>query len=285
MDSIVLKENELKRLKEYPLDKIINVESVIYYYKKDCINNASLLLKKLYLTDEKRVSRKIETVETLQKSELSEYKELVIPQDVVSIKGIKSGFTIKEVIDCINFQLILDDYKIPTHKKIEVLKKVGSLLERVQSSKQEFYFGDLHASNILVDSDGEISIVDLDSSAISRKKPIESKYIAIDKKTHNIPKYKINKAKRMYPSIDSDIYYYNTMVLNVIAGRPINRISIPEYYDYLNFLDDKGISLNILDILSNHYSNKSNESLCPYLDELPNQIGKEQFKVYKLLKK
>lgn len=285
MMSIVLKESELKRLKEYPLDKrIMNTESIIYYYKRDYKTNETLLLKKLYDTRDKKVERKISTIETLQKSPLMEYKELVIPEDIISIQGIKSGFTIKEIANNTNLELILNNKEISTSKKIELLKKIGDLLNRVNSSNQEFYFGDLQPSNILVDEENNIYVVDLDSSAVNRKKPLETKYIVFDKKTHDVRKYKVNKAKRAYPSQDIDIFCYNTMVLNTIAGEPIHRTTIPEFYDYLNYLDDKGISRDILDIFSNHYSNKPNESVYPYLDELPKQIGKEQHKIYRMIK-
>lgn len=285
MISLVLKESELKRLKEYPLDNnIVNTESIIYYYKRDYFTGENLLLKKLYDTRDTKVERKIKTIETLQESPLMEYKELVIPQDVISIQGIKSGFTIKEITNNTNLQLILNNNNISTSKKIELLKKIGELLNKVTSQEQEFYFGDLQPSNILVDEEDNIFVVDLDSSAVNRKKPLETKYIVFDHKTHDVRKYKVNKAKRAYPSKDIDIYCFNTMVLNTIAGEPIHRTTIPEYYEYLNYLDDKGISRDILDIFSNHYSNKPNESVYPYLDELPKQIGKEQYKVYKMIK-
>ena len=286
MISLVLKESELKKLKKYPLDnEIVNSESIIYYYKKDFINDKTLLIKNLYDTRESKVERKIKTIETLQDSPLMDYKELVIPEDVISIRGVKSGFTIKEIVNNTNLQLIINDSKIPTSKKIEILKKVGELLNRVYSQEQEFYFGDLQPSNILVDNNNDIYVVDLDSSAVNRKKPLETKYIIFDHKTHDIKKYKVNKAHRAYPSKDIDIYCYNTMVLHTIAGQALHRTTIPEFYDYLNYLDDKGISKNILDIISNHYSNKPNESVYPYLDELPEQIGKESYNVYKLVKK
>lgn len=286
MISVVIKENELKRLKKYPLPNgIVNSESIIYYYKEDVINNQRLLLKKLYDTNESKVQRKIQTIETLQNSPLMDYKELVIPKDVISIKGVKSGFIIREILNNTNFQLIINNNKISTSKKIEILKKVGELLNRVSTSSQEFYFGDLQPSNILVDEDDNIYVVDLDSSAVNRKKPLESKYIIFDHKTHSVKKYKVNKAKRAYPSRNIDIYCYNTMILNTIAGESIHRTDISEFYDYLNYLDDKGISRNILDIFCNHYSEKPNESVYPYLDELPRQIGKESYKVYKMLKK
>ena len=184
MKEIALKESDVSRLKEYPLHGIISTESKIYYYKKDPDWQTQHLFKRLYLTDEKRVYRKERTIEELQRSELSTYPELVLPEEIVTIQGIKSGFTIKEITDCKNLHLFLNDKKIPPKDKIVVLKKIGELLRKVQSSNQEFYFGDLQEYNFLVNDDLDIFAVDLDSSAITRKKPLETKYIIIDRNTN-----------------------------------------------------------------------------------------------------
>ena len=106
IEEISLKSSDIDKLKEYPLHDIFCTESQIFYYKMDNDRN-NILLKKLFVTDEKRVNRKIQTVEALQNSELSTYKELVIPDEVVSIGGINSGFTIKEVNDCVNLSNFL----------------------------------------------------------------------------------------------------------------------------------------------------------------------------------
>ena len=114
----------MAKLKEYPLHDILCTESQIYYYKKDRQRN-SILLKKLFVTDEKRVKRKVNTIEVLQNSELSTYKELIIPEKVVSIGGIQSGFTIKEVNDCTNLYSFLRSKKVSDQDKLLVLKKIA----------------------------------------------------------------------------------------------------------------------------------------------------------------
>mgnify|MGYP007069957882 CR=1 FL=1 len=112
MKEIALKESDIYKLKPYPLDGIWSTESEIFYYKKDKDWTNSTLLKKLYITDAKRVRRKEETIKALQESELSSYKELVIPDSIVTIGGVKSGFTIPEVLDSTNLSLILDNRRI-----------------------------------------------------------------------------------------------------------------------------------------------------------------------------
>jgi len=285
MKEIALKESDISKLKEYPLNGIISTESNIYYYKKEPEWTKTKLLKKLYLTDEKRVYRKERTIDALQRSELSTYKELVIPEQIVTIQGIKSGFTIEEITDSMNLSLFLKDKKIPNTDKLLVLKKIGELLRRVQSCNQEFYFGDLQEFNFLVNKNLDIYVVDLDSSAISRTKPLETKYISIDKKTHQVPKYKVNRARRCYPNKDIDTYCYNTLVLNYLAGQPLHRLSFEEYTDYLIYLDECDFPKEFIDIYYNHYSDKSNESVLDYLDDLPKDYGRAYYGVHKALQK
>ena len=284
MQEISLTENYINRLKKYPLDGIFSTESVILYYKKDKDWNNSILIKKLYFTEEKKVQRKIDTITAIHDSELSQYKELVLPEKIIKIGGIKSGFTIPEVTNSINLSLILKDRKIHDNTKVELLKKIGELLKRVEHQKQEFYFGDLQEFNFLIDKLGNIYVVDLDSSAVTRKLPLETKYIIIDKKTHNVNKYKVNKATRSYPSKNTDIFCYNTMVLNYLAGRRITGLDYDEYYDYIEYLEDIGIPKQMIDIYINHYTDKDNEIVSDYLDEIPS-VPRADYKVYQAIKK
>ena len=286
MKEIALKESDISKLKEYPLDGIWSTESKIFYYKRDKDKDwsNSTLLKKLYITKEERVNRKIETINALQDSELATYKELVIPDEMVIIGGVKGGFTIREIMNSDNLSLILNNKKIPDTTKIELLKKIGELVRRVQSQAQEFYFGDLQDFNFLVDKEGNIYVIDLDSSAVNQELPLETKFIIIDKKTHNINKYRVDEEHRSYPSIDTDIYCYNTMVLNYLAGKKIHRLTYGEFYDYIEYLKKIGIPKPMIDIYINHYTDKENELVVDYLDEIPS-IPKADYGVYTYLKR
>lgn len=285
MNEIALKESDVSKLKKYPLDGIWSTESTIYYYKHDSDMN-SILIKKLFITDSKRVMRKIDTLKAIRDSELSTYKELVIPDGIVVVGGVKAGFTIPEVQNSVNLHSFLVDRRKPNKDKIEVLKKIGELLRRVQCQKQDFYFGDLQEYNFLVGKHNEISAVDLDSSSVTRKKPLETKYIVLDKKTHGISKYKVNRATRSYPSISNDNYCYNTMVLNFLAGQQIHRLTFEEHFDYINYLADIGvIPREMQEIYINHYTDKPNESVLDYLDSIPIQYERGSYNVFKALQK
>ena len=285
MEEIALKESDLDKLKEYPLDDVICSESNIFYFKKD-FDTSNLLFKKLFITTPKRVDRKIETIKVIRDSELSTYKELILPEEIVVVGGVRTGFTIREVENSTNLHVFLNDNNIPNTRKIKVLKKIGELLERVHKQNQEFYIVDLQDYNFLVDENDEIDVVDLDSSAVSRKTPLESKYIVIDQKTRNVNKYKLNKAGRTYPNLNVDNYCFNVMVLNYLAGRPLHRLEFWEYFDYVDYLRNVGIiNDKMLYIYANQYSEKYNEPITEYLDLIPESINRGSYDVYSALQK
>lgn len=284
MREITLTESCVRKLKRYPLSNILSSESTLYYFKKNQ-DRSNILFKKLYRTDDKIVNRKLSTIERLQNSDFAKYPELVIPEDYVTIGGVKSGFMIKEVTDCTNLHLFLESKTISRTDKIEVLKKIGELLKKVQSQGQEFYFGDLQSYNFLIGKDLSIYVVDLDSSAIRDDEKLEAKYIILDQKAQKVSKYRADNSGRIYPSTDTDIFCYNTMVLNHLAGRPLHRLSFDDYYQYICYLKDCAIPQEMIDIYANIYTDKKNESVGDYLDFLPTDYPRVDYRVYSSLKK
>ncbi|MBR5370061.1 MAG: hypothetical protein IK137_02020 [Bacilli bacterium] len=285
MNEIALKESDVSKLKKYPLDGIWSSESIIYYYKKDD-NMNSILIKKLHITDTKLVNKKIDTIKRIKDSELSEYKELILPEDIIVVGGIKAGFTISEVIDSTTLGELLKNKKIPNSTKLEALKKVGELIRKVQCQNQEFYFGDVHEFNFLIGKNQEISVIDLDSASVSKKRLGISTYIVMDQKTHNISKYRVKNYVNSYPSISTDNYCYNTMVLNFLAGERLYKLSYDEYFAYIEYLYDVGIiPSEMRDIYINHYTDKKNKLVVDYLDKVPTSYERGCYNVYKALQK
>lgn len=283
MKTISLTRSNISRLKPYPLDKVICSEAKIYYYKHDKNNN--VLLKKLYYTDNDYIQRKIDTLEEVQDSDIVNFNELVFPNAIVTVQGENIGFTINEVKDCVNLHLFLEDKRINSQIKIEVLKRIGKLLEKVQMANQEFYFGDLQSYNFLVNSNYDIFVVDLDSSATKTTDLLTSKYVVLDEKTRDTLKYNVNSEGKIHPSIDGDIFCYNTLVLNYLSGMLTHRLSFEEFYDYIDYLEDCHLPKGMTDAFLYQYSERKNESVFPYLADLPDDYGRVHYNVYKALRK
>ena len=277
MKKIRLTQAELSRLVEYP-NVFLSTESKIYYYKRN------LLLKKLYLTDDQTINRKVFTLETINNSPLVEFEELVIPDKIAVAGGKNIGFTIKEVKG-ITLQELLNS-NIPSSDKISLLRRVGEVLRKIESCDQEFYFNDLQGYNIIVDKNGELRFIDLDSSSVNKDNAVQSYYLNTDRKVVNMNKYRFNAHGIPYPDTNNDLLSYSTMILNTIADFKTGRLSIGDYYNYLSYLDDLGFDDELLDIFVNLYSEKENVNPVDYLDTLKgNDLEKAKYIRYKALKK
>ena len=284
MNKISLKGSEIDRLKLYPTGSIMSTESKIYYYKH--YDSKNLLIKKLYLTDKDIFKRKIDTLEDINSSELSNFEELVIPEDLVVVRGKNIGFTIREITDSTNLGLILNDPKVSIEKKILLLKKIGELLNKTMSCDKEFYINDLQPFNFLVDKDDNIRVVDLDSSATNSNNPLISFYMTLDKKNRQIDKYHVTDDGLSYPDKNSDLFCYNMMILNTISGNNIYRLNFEEFYNYLYYLSSIGMNSDLVESFATLYENKDNTNPVDYLSNINNEsLYRSNYNIYKLNKK
>ena len=259
MKEIFIKERELEKLKEYELNNsIVTSESRLYYLKK-YYNKPNVLLKKLFKPTDKIMDTKIQTINTISKrKDLKELSELVIPKELAIARGKAIGFSMNEVENTENLGVILNDKNIPFSKKIELLEKVGKLVHKTTNLDKDFFFGDLHEFNFIVDKDDKIYAVDLDSSAINDNTQIESKFLVLDYKLRHIKKYHSLYGVPL-PDKNSDIYCYNMMVINALADVKTQWLKYDDYYNYIEYLSNLGVKDNIIEPLSKMYTEHNNE--------------------------
>ncbi len=284
MNSISLKGSEVDKLKLYPIGNIMSTESKIYYYKH--YDSKNLLIKKLFITDKDVFKRKIDTIEDINSSELSNFEELVIPEDLVVVRGKKIGFTIREITDSTNLGFILNDSNVSIEKKILLLKKIGELLNKTMSCDKDCYINDLQPFNFLVDKDDNIRVVDLDSSATNSNNPLISFYMTLDKKTRQVNKYHVTEDGLSYPDKNSDLFCYNMMILNTISGNKIHKLNFDEFYNYLFYLSSIGMNCDLVESFVTLYENKDNINPVDYLSNINKEsLYRSHYNVYKLNKK
>ena len=280
MNKILLTKKELNRLKRYPTGNTISTESRLYYYKDN------KLIKKFFRRENKNLDKKIKTIDDINNSEISNIDELVIPKELVIVQGENIGFTIKEITNSTTLSSILDNPKIDLEKKVELLKKVGKLLQKTMSSKKEFYINDLQPYNILVDENNNIKLIDLDSSATTSKDPLISYYMTLDKKAEYIDKYHINEDGTSYPDYNSDLLCYNYMILNTISNNRIHRLDFDDYYNYLYYLESIGMNKDLINSFTTLYENKDNINPVEYLSNIDREpLYRSSYNIYKLTKK
>lgn len=218
-----------------------------HYYGKE------KLLKKLHRTDGIIFANKLYTIEALNANKDSMPSNFVLPESLVSINKKIEAFTMK-YIKGINLSVILNNPDITYEEKIHYLKSIGRILEQMQNIRKytnlnNFYLGDIHEDNFLVERDKqEIYIVDLDSCKIAGNKSFPGRYLT----NSSLIKYNNTKYQTLSQTDDladykidenTDIYCYIIMILNYLYDGRVDRLSLDKFYDFINYLED--IKVNI----------------------------------------
>lgn len=242
------------------------------------------LLKKLHRTDGIIFANKLYTIEALNANKDSMPSNFVLPESLVSINKKIEAFTMK-YIKGINLSVILNNPDITYEEKIHYLKSIGRILEQMQNIRKytnlnNFYLGDIHEDNFLVERDKqEIYIVDLDSCKIAGNKSFPGRYLT----NSSLIKYNNTKYQTLSQTDDladykidenTDIYCYIIMILNYLYDGRVDRLSLDKFYDFINYLEDIKVNIELIECFNKIVVGGNNINPCNYLDTLtPKQVA------------
>lgn len=242
------------------------------------------LLKKLHRTDGIIFANKLYTIEALNANKDSMPSNFVLPESLVSINKKIEAFTMK-YIKGINLSVILNNPDITYEEKIHYLKSIGRILEQMQNIRKytnlnNFYLGDIHEDNFLVERDKqEIYIVDLDSCKIAGNKSFPGRYLT----NSSLIKYNNTKYQTLSQTDDladykidenTDIYCYIIMILNYLYDGRVDRLSLDKFYDFINYLEDIKVNIELVECFNKIVVGGNNINPCNYLDTLtPKQVA------------
>lgn len=242
------------------------------------------LLKKLLRTDGIIFANKLYTIEALNANKDSMPSNFVLPESLVSINKKIEAFTMK-YIKGINLSVILNNPDITYEEKIHYLKSIGRILEQMQNIRKytnlnNFYLGDIHEDNFLVERDKqEIYIVDLDSCKIAGNKSFPGRYLT----NSSLIKYNNTKYQTLSQTDDladykidenTDIYCYIIMILNYLYDGRVDRLSLDKFYDFINYLEDIKVNIELIECFNKIVVGGNNINPCNYLDTLtPKQVA------------
>ena len=289
MKVLNISRKEFDKLQQLQLDgNIFNSECTLYILK-DKINK-KYAFKKLYNDSGFRFSNKLFTLnELIDNNSKINMDTLVMPKRLVAIDNKVSGF-IMPYINGINFQTVLDSNNYLHEDKIEYLKQIGIILEQMKKVREttdieEFYLNDIHENNFVLDKQtNTIKVVDMDSCKINGNYTFPSRYLSIFSNISNFSKYEKEKecdcGGYYKPNEDTDLYCYIIMILNYISDARVNSLTMENFWGYLLYLRNMGISYELLDKIALIYSNEKNINIYEYLDELCYFEGKTSYKKY-----
>lgn len=261
---------------------ILNTECDVY---KFVYKDKNMVLKKLFYTDGIRFANKLYTLEALSTNREYIPSNFVLPEFLVSVNKIIQGFAMNYVKGD-NLSLVLSDKLFDVEEKKYYLKSIGRILEQMKrirntTSLKDFYLGDLHEDNFMVDvNKKEVYVTDLDSAKILGNQSSPGRYLTPFALLNNASetKYKRTNGDCLTDyrvDENTDIYCYVIVILNYLYNGKINNVGIDEFYRFMSYLNDIGVDKELINCFERILTNSDNINPCDYLDTLtPKQIGK-----------
>lgn len=243
------------------------------------------LLKKLYRTNGIIFANKLYTIEALNSNKDNIPSNFIVPEVLVSINKQIEAFTMK-YIKGTNLSIILNEPTITYEEKINYLKSIGNILEQMKNIRKytelkDFYIGDIHEDNFLVDTEKqEIFVADLDSCKIADNKSFPGRYLTTASLLrYNEIKYSLldepDRIADYKVTEETDIYCYIIMILNYLYDGRVDRLSIEEFYRFINYLDDIEVNKELIENFEKIVVGAPNVNPVNYLDKLSSkQIAK-----------
>mgnify|MGYP004528368277 CR=1 FL=1 len=243
------------------------------------------LLKKLYRTNGIIFANKLYTIEALNSNKDNIPSNFIVPEVLVSINKQIEAFTMK-YIKGTNLSIILNEPTITYEEKINYLKSIGNILEQMKNIRKytelkDFYIGDIHEDNFLVDTEKqEIFVADLDSCKIADNKSFPGRYLTTASLLrYNEIKYSLldepDRIADYKVTEETDIYCYIIMILNYLYYGRVDRLSIEEFYRFINYLDDIEVNKELIENFEKIVVGAPNVNPVNYLDTLSlKQIAK-----------
>lgn len=307
METINLTKKRFESLECYDLPNyVFNTEGTLYILPiKSRWDTKLKLLKRLYLTNGKVFGNKLQTINSLiDNKEKLAIDEIVFPEKIATVGREIVGFTMP-LIESINLSTALRDKDISNEKKIDYLKQIGVILEKMKLRREytdisDFYINDLHESNFIIDNDDNVKVIDIDSCKINNNGIFNSKYLSnksfikeIYKYSKNSDSYSFNDYHKystditgsFIPDENTDLYCYIIVILNFLYDENTSRFTLQEFYEYLEYLESIGVDKELLSYFEKIVDGSPNENPYPLLDSLTNHVGRSNYHVYSYIKK
>lgn len=288
MNSIFFTRRQFQKLQKCKLQKnIIHTEAELYVIEKnDSWKKQKMLLKYFYINEGEYFSNKLFTINNLiNNRDFINLPALVLPTELAVVNGQVVGYIMPFIENC-NLITLLKDLKVSTEKKKNYLAQIGTIINDVHNRNNddiELYLGDIHEANFIVGTnDDKVYAIDSDSYKIGRNLPFASKYLSTNPNISSLKhKYPMDKYGINIPNKNSDLMCYIFTIINTIAREEMQKKTSEEYYTYLTYLSSLGFGDDFINACGRIYTNADNISPLPYFDQIPDNIYRASYLVFK----
>lgn len=281
--------NQFSKLDILDIGDAVSTESLLFRLPNDMVYKHFLIDADANLYNKEKIIDKL-----LVMRYQHPFDELVFPTEKVYKEDKFSGYSMPYV-NGINLKHFLKKDEISFDDKKEMLIKLGALLERLKRFRQrhntQFYLNDLHEDNIMVNTDSQIRVVDIDSTYFQNVEAVPSRYLQKSHFFSDENKYKRESKSQGYypnqiiPSQNTEIFCYIIMVLNFLLEDNIvryGRLNAKRYVDYLTRFD---IPKPLYESFMSIFEEKQNVSPLPYIEDIKEnpKMNHKHFSRYKRL--
>lgn len=293
METMNISKKRFDSLEKYKIPQtVFNTEAELYILPvKNKWESTNKMFKKLYVTNGPNFGNKLQTINSLidLRKEI-DMNEIVFPEKIAVVNQQIVGY-VMELVNSVNLGVVLNSPNIRPERKVKYLRQIGEILEemvkvRSYTNVTDFYLNDLHENNFVVDLiTDEIKVVDIDSCKINGNYTFPSKYLTEKSLINLVRKYEHDKKPIcggvFTPTYDTEIYCYIMIILNTLYGGGIHRISIQDFYNYLDYLSTIGVDVELIINMERVLTNSHNINPYENLDSLTKLIGRAHQNVYR----
>ena len=288
MEIVDLSKKRINNLERLRIENgILNTEADLYiFYNK----KIKYILKQLYPFEYIKYDNKLRTLLSIDTNS-SIIPEYFIKPKFLVLSDNEIKYWASKFVNGTNLNRIINDDGIPYEIRKKYLIRIGELLKdmddiRRNTSLKDFFIGDLHESNFLVDRSGNLLVSDVDSMKIGGNKSSNAKYLtpfSLFNKIDLSDKYKndfsINRVGDYQADKNTDLYCYMMILLNFMTGKRVNNMEIKDFYNYLNYCDDIGVDKNLIEAFNRILTSEDNINPYEYVSTLTNeQVSKVRVK-------
>lgn len=282
--------------------RINNKDDILNRYSKrieqtDNFNSYSeLFIKdneviKIYTDCYDRVKYNIVILKDLLKRrrELSKIKELVLPNNLINYKNNTIGFSMN-YIEGLTLEDIINKNIYDKEEIEKVFIKILDIINRISELPFDFCLADLHEKNVIINSYGDINLIDCDGFVINNKQTFIDGNIIMGKYLN----MNYTSDRLVNINVSGDYFCLFNMIINYILHRQsVSILELERFNKYLNdeYLeqiidrtrDIESFKLDINDIKElfsrmNYYQ----EKIIQYDDDCNKLLEKEIVRIRKL---
>ena len=239
---MIINDNELKNIFKNRIiqENNCNANSEIILYNNEIL--------KIYLNNQKMIDHNLNVIKQLFNNyfELISIKELVLPKEYIFYNNKIVGYSMP-YINGLSLHEIIENNSLYTSYMRLIFIRLLNMIENIKTLPFDFYIGDMHEKNIIVDKHLNPYIIDSDSFIINNNKLKINDNTIIGK----YPNQYFNNEELNKIGISSDYFCLFSIILNYsfkniinYNNKPVDFIKNDKQFKSLNYIIERLNNIN-----------------------------------------